>query len=73
MIEGLSPNVNTRDHKGWTPLMKAVVQDKIKLTRILIEAGADLNFKNNMNFRAIDLVKSDEMKNFLREEIRKAS
>ena len=26
-----------------------------------------------MNFRAIDLAKSDEMKNFLREEIRKAS
>ena len=45
MIEGLSPNINTRDHKGWTPLMKAVVQDKIKMTRILVDAGADLNYK----------------------------
>jgi ankyrin repeat protein len=73
MIEELSPNVNTRDHKGWTPLMKAVIQNSIKMTRILIEAGADLNIKNNISLKAVELVKTNEMRDFIREEVRKAS
>ena len=73
MIAELSPNVNTKDHKGWTPIMKAVIQNSFKMTRILIDAGADLNVKNNLNIKAMELVKSDEMRDFIRQEAQKAS
>jgi len=73
MINDLSPNINTKDHKGWTPIMKAVIQNSLKIARLLIEAGADLNVKNNLNLKAIELIKTNEMRDYIRDESRKAS
>lgn len=73
MIDELSPNVNSKDHKGWTPLMNAAFNNQIRICKLLISNEADVNIKNNLNMQAIDLAQSVETKECLKEEMRKAN
>lgn len=73
MLTELNPNVNTKDHKGWTPLMNAAINGHSRICRLLIDNECDVNIKNNMNMRAVDIVKSDEIKQMLLDETRKAN
>jgi ankyrin repeat protein len=73
MLENLSPNVNSKDHKGWTPLMNAAFNNQIRICKLLLTNEADINLKNNLEMKAFDLARSVEVKELLDEEMRKAN
>jgi ankyrin repeat protein len=73
MLENLSPNVNSKDHKGWTPLMNAAFNNQIRICKLLLANEADINLKNNLEMKAFDLARSAEVKELLNEEMRKAN
>ena len=47
----------------------ASYEGDIKSTRILLEHGADMNFKDNKGITPIDLAKSDEIKKLFEERV----
>jgi len=55
-------NVNVQDHKKNTPLMVAAFFGKARIAEFLLEAGADLEVKNNEEKSAIDV--ADEKKQY---------
>ena len=43
---GIGEDVNRQNNRGWwSPLMRAVLYEEAELVKILINAGADVNFK----------------------------
>ena len=46
-------DVNSRDEKGWTPLIWASFNGNAELIKKLIEKGADINFKNTEGYTAL--------------------
>ena len=38
-------DVNCKDHMGWTPLLWATFNRNIKMIKLLIDSGADMNYK----------------------------
>ncbi|TKZ32334.1 ankyrin repeat domain-containing protein [Brachyspira catarrhinii] len=59
-------NINFQDENGKTPLIIAVIKGNKDIVRALINAGADLNIKDNDNKTALDYAENN---NF--EEIKK--
>ncbi|CAI2386120.1 unnamed protein product [Moneuplotes crassus] len=72
MLKELSPNVNSRDSKGWTPLMNAAFNGYLKIAKLLISHDADINLKNDQNMKALDLAKGEELKKYFIQETRNA-
>ena len=62
MIEELSPNINSVDHAGWTPLMNAAANNQMKVWKFLISNEADICMKNNDGLTAADLASNEELK-----------
>ena len=73
IIEQLTPNVNSVDHSGWTPLMNASANNLTKVWKVLISNEADISIKNHDGFTAADLAKDPELKSYLKDEERKAN
>jgi hypothetical protein len=40
-------DINTKDNKGYTPLFRAIISEKLELMELLINHGADINATNN--------------------------
>ena len=40
-------DIESRNHKGWTPLMSAALRDDISLVIELLKLGANINARNN--------------------------
>lgn len=57
--------VNIEDDFGFTPLIWAAALDNEKIVNILLKAGAHSNLKNKNDQTALDLAKSDQVKNLL--------
>ena len=47
-------DVNTSDDGGWTPLITATFKKKVDFIKLLLQAGADPNAKNNKGMTAKD-------------------
>jgi len=47
-------NVNAKDERGDTALMRAVSWGHIKIVKLLIEKGANVNIKDNNGWTAMD-------------------
>ena len=73
IIEELTPNVNSVDHSGWTPLMNASANNQTKIWKFLISNEADISIKNHDGQTAADIAKDPELKSYLKEEERKAN
>jgi len=39
-------NVNIRDNEGYTPLLRAVINNNVEIATLLLYAGADINATN---------------------------
>ncbi len=69
IIESLiSAGVNNVNHKnifGETALIFAVASEKYPIVGVLLKAGADPNIKNNKGKTALDIAKSQAMKDLL--------
>mmetsp|Transcript_33645 Transcript_33645/g.33117 ORF Transcript_33645/g.33117 Transcript_33645/m.33117 type:complete len:185 (-) Transcript_33645:147-701(-) len=72
MLKDFSPNVNSKDSKGWTPLMNAAYNGHLRIAKLLLSHDADINIKNDQNMRALDLAQGTELKNYLIQETRNA-
>lgn len=72
MLKDLSPNVNSKDSKGWTPLMNAAYNGYLRIAKLLLSHDADINMKNDQNMKAVDLATGEEIKKFLIQETRNA-
>jgi ankyrin repeat protein len=64
--------IDAGDINGFSPLMRAVVQNDPEKVKILIESGADLNRKNIRGESALDVAKRFESPDLVR-ILRKAS
>lgn len=62
--KGLYPNAPD-DKWNMRPLHEAVSEDKIEIVRLLLEAGADKNAKNEDGKTAFDYVKSERVRALL--------
>lgn len=59
-------DINVRDEKGITPLMSAVISEKIEIVRILLERGADPNLvliNENSQQKELTAISFARMKN----------
>ena len=60
------PDVNQQPHeRALTPLMHAAFKGDAKAVKALIAAGADVNAEDNDGNRALDVAKTDEVKEVL--------
>ncbi|MGI6497154.1 MAG: ankyrin repeat domain-containing protein [Kiritimatiellia bacterium] len=50
--------LDKRDAHGRSPLMLAAEQGNVEITKVLIEAGADVNARDRFGFTAVDLIES---------------
>ena len=55
-------NVNTRDSKGFTPLMIAALHGYLKMVQLLLQNHADPTHANDAQKRALDLAKTSEVR-----------
>lgn len=61
--------INTRNHRGETPLMLAVSSGDMDLVKTLVEGGAELNFVNQEGHTALSLANLDPtISNYLKEK-----
>ena len=58
-------DINKRDHIGDSALMLAVFREHITSVQILLEAGANIDYKTVNGRSAFDYAKSNEMKTLL--------
>ncbi|XP_023313754.1 tankyrase-1-like [Trichogramma pretiosum] len=62
--------VNARDKKGWTPLHMSISKGNEKLTRFLLNKGADLNLVTDDGLNPLHIVcKSDDMFLYYRKDM----
>lgn len=47
--------IDIKDKDGYTPLHYAIVYDNIKMVKLLLYYGADVNIKNNIGFNSLHL------------------
>ena len=45
-------NINKQNYKGYTSLIYAVIKDNIKIVKLLLNVGADINKQNNDGYTA---------------------
>nr|XP_033809212.1 uncharacterized protein LOC117364282 isoform X3 [Geotrypetes seraphini] len=57
--------VNTKNKCGHTPFFLAVQSYHRNICKLLIEWGCDLHDKDNRNQTAMDVIRNEEMKNFI--------
>jgi ankyrin repeat protein len=63
-----SANINATDNNGWTALMRASGDGNIVILKMLLEAGADINIKEDLNgWIASDIAKDQTVKKILKE------
>ena len=56
ILENSEPNLNEKDNTHYfTPLMWSIHNDNIKIIKLLLDSGADVNFKNNYNQNSMQL------------------
>jgi ankyrin repeat protein len=48
-------NINQKYFGGWTPLMMAVITDRLDLVKFLVENGADIETTNEVNLTALTI------------------
>jgi ankyrin repeat protein len=63
------PTVDCRDYRGDTPLLVAVTMGNQNAIELLLDAGADINVKNQFGQTALSIAtedEDDEMVQFLR-------
>lgn len=65
VIESLKEGFTTLDIEGMSPLGQAIIVNDIPIAKLLIEAGANVNFKPNNKFSALVEIRSAEMLEFL--------
>ncbi len=58
-----SKNINEEDDELYSPLMKAVAVGDLDIIKLLIENGADINFKNKKGESAVSLAKNNLSQN----------
>ena len=46
-------NINLEDNLGWTPITRAVDDNKMEIIKVLISQGADLNLKPSHKISAL--------------------
>jgi ankyrin repeat protein len=49
--------MNAVDKSGWSALWHAVAEDSIDMVNILVNGGADVNFRDQIGHTALDYVK----------------
>ncbi len=59
------PDINQHHESAPTPLMQAALKGDVEAVKKLIEQGADVNAEDNDGNRALDLAKTDEVKEVL--------
>ena len=59
------PDVNQHHESAPTPLMQAALKGDADAVKALIEAGADVNAEDNDGNTALDVAKTDEVKEVL--------
>ena len=65
----LNPNYKLNvNWAGFTPLHYAVINDDVKMVKVLVEAGASANSRSNTGFLPIDLAADSEIKKMLNEQ-----
>src|SRR5512132_1137702 len=50
---GASADVNTADNDGTTALMHSVIESDVKMMKLLIDKGANVNMKNSLDSTAL--------------------
>jgi ankyrin repeat protein len=55
-------DVKARCFSGWTALMRACNGGHYEIAKVLIEAGADINIKNNDGYTAYDRIPANNQK-----------
>ncbi|MDO4220586.1 MAG: ankyrin repeat domain-containing protein [Akkermansia sp.] len=63
--------INTFNSKGETPLLVALRMHREDIARMLVEAGADVNAKNNDNRNAVDVARAEGMHDLGRELVKR--
>ncbi|MBN1469865.1 MAG: ankyrin repeat domain-containing protein [Fusobacteriaceae bacterium] len=61
-------DINKKVKDGFTPLMIAVMNDNLEVTKLLINNGADVDSTNNEGKKAKDYADSKEIKEFLKSD-----
>ncbi|XP_063685201.1 mitochondrial disaggregase-like [Bolinopsis microptera] len=65
----LNPNYKLNvNWAGFTPLHYAVINDDVKMVKVLVEAGASVNSRTNTGFLPVDLAADSEIKKMLKEQ-----
>jgi len=67
-------DVNLQDKDGETPLFTASDEDHLNIVRMLLDAGADINIKNNEDKTALDIAierNHDEIAELINEQKRR--
>ena len=66
----LNPNYKLNvNWTGFTPLHYAVLNDDVKMVKVLLEAGSSVNARSNTGFLPIDLAVDSEIKTMLEEQV----
>lgn len=46
-------NINTQDKEKRTPLIHTIIDNKLEMTKILIQKGADVNLQDYIGYTAL--------------------
>lgn len=53
--------INSRDHKGKTPIYHAIAQNKVAMVGFLLDHDADMSIRDNRRVSTSDIIRSREM------------
>jgi len=68
MLIRLKANVNVKDSKKYTPLLRAAINGDYEIIKLLIKAGAKVNTKNMYDETALKIAKEINYKKNLKEQ-----
>ena len=71
LLLSFNANPNAKDFEGSTPLHIAADGNNIECVRLLIEAGANPNLRNEFGTKSIDLIKKRGFQSVLNTPVKK--